>query len=222
MKKALLRYHRKNYNVLTPEEKKIVLLISVGQPYHESKYLIAAVNAINKKGFGSCTIALADTLQRYNYSLTCGDADAYNLALKNGQDWLKRNLSIINLLEIPFEIVYWDHWLTDEKYVEYKNAIDLAYITNQEYKKNIDFTIDLFIKRVLKRDATVSINQENFKNSCLKYLKEECAIIMPLWAALDYDYVIYPKPMTPAMENTRNLFVSTTSSKVKWLSMDFK
>ncbi|MFA5960075.1 MAG: hypothetical protein WC785_06120 [Tatlockia sp.] len=222
MKKARLRYQLKNFTASGPEAKKIILLISVGQFYHESKYLHAAVNAINKEKFGFCTIALADSLQRHNYNLTNGYQSAYNIAIKNGQDWLERNLSVIKLLEIPFEITHWDQWLTENSYDVYKNAIDSAYNTNHNYKKSIDDTIDLFIERASKRDFIISNNLDDFRCSCLKYLKEECAIIMPLWATLDYDYVIYPKPMTLAMEATHNLFVAQYSSKVKWLSINFK
>ncbi|HRD70465.1 MAG TPA: hypothetical protein PK657_09990 [Legionella sp.] len=222
MKKAQFRYKLKNYSVSTPESKKIILLISVGQAYHEEKYLLAAVNAINKEKFGFCTIALADSLQRHNYSHINGHESAYAIALKNGQDWLERNLSIINSLDIPFEIIHWDQWLADENYLQCQDAIDFAYTNDHNYKYSIDFTIDSFIERTSKRECFVDKSIDTLRSSCLQYLKEECAIIMPLWATLNYDYVIYPKPMTKAMETTHYMFVAQLSSKVKWLSINFK
>jgi len=44
-----------------------------------------------------------------------------------------------------------------------------------------------------------------------------------LWASLGYDFIIYPKPVTPAMDKTRDLFVKDVyPAKCRWLHLRFK
>jgi len=57
----------------------------------------------------------------------------------------------------------------------------------------------------------------------LQYLIEELPIVMPLWAQMGYDFIIYPKPITPAMKKTYELFVENRyDAKCQWLYMRFK
>lgn len=226
MKKAYFKYPT-ILSDLTTQGKKAIVLISVGQPYHESQYLMALVNLINKSGFASCDIVVADTLQRHNYCIQHDEVTAYSLALANGEDWISRNLKILSKLNVKSEIIRWDFWLENTSYDFYKDKVDFSYEFENAYKQAIDNTIHVFATRFLKRfEKTDSCeNKEATKfniSSCLEYVKEECAIIMPLWASLGYDFIIYPKTMTSAMEETYNKFVKSIYNKAYWLSLRFK
>ncbi len=67
-----------------------MLLISVGQIYHEGEKLSLVIDLINNK-FKTCTIMLCDTLQRYNLMEDYNEKEAYQLTLRQGAEWLNIN-----------------------------------------------------------------------------------------------------------------------------------
>ena len=190
MKKAYFKHSNPIAKIPSPETKKIILLISVGQPYHESNYLSAAINLINKEHFGFCTIAVADTLQRHNYCLKLSQDEAYNLAEEKGEAWRKRNSGILSTLNIDNELINWDTWLNHPSYSYFRKKIDDLYSLDEDYKQGIDNTINSFALRVTKRQQYPAEESRLFEALCLEYIREECAIIMPLWASLKYDFII--------------------------------
>lgn len=205
---------------LPTENKKCILLISVGQRYHEDDKLAATIDLINKSKFSSCLIAIADTLQRHNYLDKSLD-EAYQTSLLMGDEWINRNINIINRLNPKVEILRWDDALQNEQYAFFKQKIEKEYQVNNSYQNAIHTTISSFTDRVKHRDPYANIDL--IFSNCLKYLIEECPIIMPLWASQGYDFVIYPKPMTKAMAMTHELFVKPIyHNKGDWLSLKFK
>ena len=76
-----------------------MLLISVGQPYHESDKFKATIELVGRK-FKSCTLMLADTLQRHNISAQEGisEQEAYQTSLERGDAWLYRNKNAVESL----------------------------------------------------------------------------------------------------------------------------
>jgi tRNA-dependent cyclodipeptide synthase len=205
---------------LVVADKTCVLLVSVGQKYHEDGRLAGTIELINKSNFKSVVIAVADTLQRHNLP-SMSSQEAYEYSLKTGDEWLIRNAVTINKLQTDTKILRWDTALNNKYYVDIKEKIEKEYANNPVYKNAVNTTILTFTDRMKKRDENIDFNL-SFTN-CLKYLIEECPIIMPLWAAQGYDFIIYPKPMTSAMSMTREIFVKNIyPNKAAWLSLKFK
>lgn len=226
MKKAKYKISLPN-EPLSTEGKRAILLISVGQPYHESRYLQAQINLINESNFLSCDIVVADTLQRHNYISKHGIEIATKLSSDYGSSWINRNSLIIKKLNIKHDIITWDFWLKHSLYAVYKKEIDTSYLSDLSYQKSINNTVNNFRIRTEKRIKDIGVSEDwNGENSdfqfCLEYLKEECAIIMPMWAKLGYDFIIYPKVMTEAMQASYEKFVKNFSQKAKWLPLRFK
>lgn len=209
-----------NGQVHTYDNKHCLLLVSVGQKYHEDKRLSATVDLINQSNFKSCTIAVADTLQRHNYPAMLPE-DAYLYALESGNEWLDRNAECLSRLKPAVTLLKWDEALQDAGYAALKQQVENEYHNNPDYHSAVNATINVFIDRVKKRDDKQDLVQA-FQN-CLTYLIEECPIIMPLWAMQGFDFIIYPKQMTDAMAKTRELFVQNQfPDKCNWLSLNFK
>ncbi|MFE4874818.1 tRNA-dependent cyclodipeptide synthase [Streptomyces sp. NPDC056682] len=205
---------------LTLDGARTILLVSVGQRYHEADKLRATVDLINRSGFGLCTIAVADTLQRNNY-IGMSEDEAYAHSLRAGDEWLTRNAEILGGLEVEHEVLRWDEALAHEDYAGLKKLVEDKYHTDPVYRGAVNSTIGKFMDRLTKRDENADL--EAAFNGCLTYLIEECPIIMPLWAAQGYDTVIYPQPMTSAMAMTYELFVRPFHpGKGNWLSLKFK
>ena len=209
-----------NENKLDFSGKTCILLISVGQRYHEINKLSATIELINQYGFKSCEIVVADTLQRHNM-LDELKSDKNMLAAKQGQEWIDRNQNILTNLTVPYTVRRWDEFLGNPKYPQLKCRIRYEYHHNEEYRQAVDSTIELFLERIKSRDNNLRHERCLFSN-CLEYLLEECPIIMPLWAELGYDYIIYPKKMTNAMSKTREIFVENFfPEKAIWLALKF-
>lgn len=197
-----------------------VLLVSVGQRYHEGDKLQATVELVNRSGIEHLTIAVADALQRHNYT-ELPETVAYAHALRAGDEWLARNADILGGLLVTSDVLRWHTTLTDERYTALRERVENEYADNPDYKAAVDATIGRFTDRLRQRDPGADI-EAAFRKSWV-YLMEECPVIMPLWAREGHDFVIYPQPMTDAMAKTRELFVEPHHpGKAVWLSLKFK
>ncbi|MBN2689243.1 MAG: tRNA-dependent cyclodipeptide synthase [Gammaproteobacteria bacterium] len=201
---------------------KMVLLISVGQPYHEGDRLAATVHLLSKY-FSNCEVVLADTLQRHTYMARNNGIDvdaAKRIAYESGTKWISDNLDILNSFVFPFTISRWDSWLERKEFVGQKDVVRKLYCLNDNYQKCIDSTISKFVER----NSRYVHSDEDLKRFCdnsLNYLIEECAVIMPMWAGQGVNWIVYPKENTEAMAATRDLFV-TDPSLVRWVPIRFK
>jgi len=189
---------------------KAVLHISVGQEYHEGQKFLATIDSINAK-FSQCDIMLCDTLQRHTLYITHpkikNNEQFYQLALEEGDHWLERNKVAINNLKIPHKIYRWDYWLNDSEYESFRKKVDELYDSDLNYRQAIHDTINIFVDRLKKRIDKNKFDFEYFFKVCLEYLKEECAIIIPMWMRNEYDFIIYPRKRTLAMQATYDRFV---------------
>ncbi|MBK0018748.1 hypothetical protein [Kosakonia sp. S42] len=200
--------------------KRTVLLISVGQDYHESDKLVATITLINASDFAECTIAVADTLQQHNREDPKPEQNRM-LTYQPGEDWLQRNDARIKALRIPHNILRWDEARFNSSCSSFYLAVKRAYQEETDYRSAVDETIARFTERALKRNPGLVISE--LKTKCLNYLLEECPIIMPMWASRGYEFIIYPQPVTSAMLATRTRFVAGAyPGKAQWLSLRFR
>ncbi|MFD4367081.1 tRNA-dependent cyclodipeptide synthase [Rhodococcus sp. NPDC058521] len=190
-----------------------ILLVSVGADYHEGEKFGATIDLLNRSGFGSVTVAVADTLQRHN--LKASPSQAYDRSRRRGDQWIARNRPLIDLLTADVDILRWDDALIDPGYPRALSDVRAAYRSNTDYRSAIDSTIDRFVARQGGDVPEV----DRVRDGCLRYLLEEVPIIQPLWAAQGYDFVVYPQQISAAMQATRDLFVEDGAA---WLPLRFK
>ncbi|KQQ62626.1 hypothetical protein ASF84_26740 [Pseudomonas sp. Leaf127] len=200
--------------------KHALLLISVGQDYHEGGKFQATIDLINRQGFAFTTIAVADILQRHNLS-NYSYEEVYRVSSESGDQWLARNQAAINSLASVTRILRWEQCLLDSDYRPWLDRVQFEYENNRDYRDEVNGTIGLFLERLHKRNPEADL--EEARTRCLNYLIEECPIIMPLWASQGIDFVVYPQPMTRAMAATRRHFVEPHyPHQAQWLSLKFK
>lgn len=198
--------------------KRAILAISVGQLYHEGGKFLATINLLNKHQFERCDIAVADTLQRYNYYGNMSESEALIYSKKAGDEWIKRNAFALSRCNFQYDILRWDTFLSWDKYPKMKSRIEEAYHNDNIYKLALHTNVETYLDR-LKQLNPLS-NESKLFSFGLQYLIEECPIVMPLWAELGYDFIVYPKPLTVGMAKTRELFVQ--NSKCQWIHLRFK
>jgi tRNA-dependent cyclodipeptide synthase len=186
-----------------------VVPISVGQPYHEGKYFEETLGLI-RRNFKACTIIVCDTLQRHTMKLL-DDRDDREIdcqSVKNGHDWIKRNTSAIEQLNIPYDLMHWEIWRNHHLYPMRVKEIDTLFNTDQAFHDMMQHTAETFLERLEKRHGTIFDHQQALKYS-LAYLKEEMAV-MPLWVEKGFAFEIYPKERPPAMQLSYERFVQPT------------
>lgn len=203
------------------EGKKALLFVSVGQDYHEKGKFLATIDLVNKYPFARCDIVMADTLQRYNHFGRLGEEAAATYTKEAGDHWLKRSEYALSKHKLPHTIIRWDELLHHKDYDQLRAEIDKAYNEDESYKEALHTNVMTYIERLtLLNPAT---DQSTLFKNGLGYLIEECPIVMPMWAQMGYDYIIYPKPLTPGMEKTRDLFVTGKyDEKCQWIYLRFK
>lgn len=180
-----------------------MLLISVGQPYHEQEKLSATIDLVSGK-FKSCTIMVCDTLQKYNLMEHLNAEDAYKISLQKGAEWIERNHHIFSKLGIPYNIIRWDDIIKDVNYKSKLNNIENLYNTNLSYKDAFKKTIDEYVVRVTRRCETLN-HEQRYENS-LNYLKEECAGML-IWADYEFNFEVYPTKRAKVMTATYDLLI---------------
>lgn len=143
------------------------LLVSVGKPYHEGAKLAAAVKWA-KDNFKSQVILLGDTLQRYNRMLNGMDpVSALEESRQSGDEWLQRNASIIE----GIQIFRWDEVLTHNGYMDARCKIGRLYYDYKVIKEDMDQAIEEVAVRWKVKDEDKSV----FFDLSTQYLLEESA-----------------------------------------------
>ena len=191
-----------------PEERKLfpqstcLMPISVGQTIHEGAKFEAVIKLINSS-FKHCTILVDDSVQRHTIGIkiNASHEELYQLAVEEGDAWLKRNEQAYNQLTIPFNIMRWDDWFNNIHFIESYQRVKQQYNENGLYKNAIDANIDDFLSRYLKDAQDITTDYNHAVNLCLDYLLEECAV-MCLWTDQLYDFEVYPSGRNKAMEAT--------------------
>ncbi len=203
------------------KSKKTILLISIGQEYYEGPKFESIIELINTCDFESCTVMIAGILQRHNYMNSMTEKLAIEAAINNRNSWMERNKRILSKLEAPNSIVYWDEHLANKDFfIEHLNMLKDAYAHDVDIKTSIDRTIEKYFIR--RHDILANHSQDLAFKNCLNYILEECVILMPMWASQGYDYIIYPKKMTDAMQMMHKKFVlKQYPDKVRWLPVRF-
>ncbi len=195
-----------------------LLLISIGSKNHEDNRFQATIDLVNKS-FNRCTILVGDTLHRHNLIKKypqLPDKEIHLKCLDMGESWTQRNHELIRRLDIPYEINYWDKWLKHPEFADSLLKIEDSYNKNDIFKNYFDIAVKEYL------DRNISFNDKIDSESCLYYLKEECAAMI-LWAASKYDFEVYPSGRNSAMFITYEYLIKPTSPHtLKSVALRFK
>ena len=183
-----------------------ILAISVGQPSHEGKKFEAILKLISHT-FKECIVMVCDSLQRHTIAIHqpyIVGKELYSKAIKEGDDWINRNLSKLdNLLTIPYKILRWDEWLSSTQYTLFRERIDNMYTAKiDNYKNVLNESARQFVDRI-KQTSEVT-NYGKAVELSLEYLKEESAVTS-IWHKLGYKFIVY-QGMNKAIKYTTKIF----------------
>lgn len=179
--------------------KSCIMTISVNQEYHEGEKLRAVLHSVNKQ-FKSCTIAVCDTLQRRSIEMlkNVSAEESYRIALQDGDEWIARHKEIIEQeLQIPYQIIRWDHWLNNAKFTENSKKVNNLFASSNNYKMLVKDTVDKFWSRQEARNNNFSRSEKAITNS-IEYILEESACMLQ-WLEEGYHYDIYPPVRSEAL-----------------------
>lgn len=207
-----------NVNILSNSN--CCLGVSVGQMYHEGEKLEASLNLINAN-FAQCTIVVCDTLQRHTLlddSLSA--EEKYAVAKEKGGAWLERNYQRIAKLTIPYQIKRWDNWLQQPRYYIDLALVKAALQHEPKIKHGFAKTVDIFVNRLLKRDANIDVMQA--RENSMNYLLEEATIAMLMWQQEAFNYIAYPGEISSAFASIYDKYVNPEDQLVQWLNIKFK
>ncbi|HRC27107.1 MAG TPA: hypothetical protein PKX87_06725, partial [Alphaproteobacteria bacterium] len=136
----------------------------MGNKWQDGRYLESQIRLVNQR-FKKCFVHMGDTLQRHNLTDRLGSEDAHQAARIMGSAWLARNADALDQLEIPYEIIRWDHWLTHPEFPALHAAMREYYDSNIFFRKIVGRDVALFTAR----------NPEANPSRCVDYLLEEAA-----------------------------------------------
>lgn len=181
-----------------------LLMISLDNVMTRGANLEAIIHKINKT-FLHCDIMLCDTLNRFNIMAIddISEYEAYKVALERGNDWLRENEQILKDLSINHRVIRWDEWLKNVNFKSKLNIVQQEFNNNPTYKKALyDTAYQYLSRRKIHASPFASSNLEQ----CIKYLQEECAVML-LWGDNGYQYELYTAKRNFAMDATYNIFI---------------
>lgn len=185
-----------------------LLTISVGQTTHEGELFDVTMELVNKS-FSSCTLLVDDSLQRHNMALnSTRDADSfYEISIKEGDLWLRRNEKYYGKLTMPLRIFRWDRWLNHPNFHNKLNEVKAAIESDPSYKTVFDDSIEKFLLKYRARLSNPeAFNMERAWRLSYDFVTEECAALC-LWPELECNFEIYPIQHNDAINATRERFV---------------
>lgn len=182
-----------------------ILPISVGQKYHEQKYLLCTLKKINKC-FGKCCILLCDVLQRYTFSMNVEDrpplalsAEAFEQAKILGEEWLFRNKEILQSLTIDWETLRWQTLLTHPKFDQHNTMVNALIASDLHLRKLVNNTAKSYIAKKIENRVLSQQYAEEYFLLEIQYLIEEMSVLSLLFEMQKFDYEVYAgtrnKPM---------------------------
>jgi len=207
------------------KQSKCIMPISVGQnlKVHEGEKFLATMKLINNS-FKSCALLIDDSIQRHTMKIQ-SDLPAKALhakAVMTGDDWLNDNKYIYEQLTIPYTIIRWDDWLTHPNFEGYYELVCNLYERDNQYQEAFHNTIEGFIARYKNKVEATLFNYNRAYKCCVKYLKEECAV-MCLWADEGYNFEVYPSGRNEAMKATyERIVLSRHPNLLVSVSLHFK
>jgi tRNA-dependent cyclodipeptide synthase len=113
------------------------LQISLGNPKQDGIKMLTLTQWAAAR-FDKVIFIVSDTLQRHNLALRHGIslADAHDLALTQGHEWMARNKDAIN--SVPNRVVtVWDEWLARPAFAATRQEIDAVYDSNAAFKEAV-------------------------------------------------------------------------------------
>lgn len=176
-----------------------LLAISVGQASQEGDRLLGTLEKISAN-FKTCTILIADTLQRHNYEETHDQEKAYQAAKKHGDIWLHTHQKYLDIINFPFKIIRWDQILNHPDYPTYLQKIDDLYATSDMFKDAVDQTAFNYACKHKR-----PINK--------KYILEECAQLLLMKNNI-FNFLIYPSVLLPPMLYIHEHFIASNSKHI--------
>lgn len=188
-----------------------LLVISVGQLYHEREKFDAAIKLVNKN-FAFCDILVSDTLQQHTLHIDNRDKsedELYILAKEAGSAWIERNMQYISTLTIPYKISRWDEWLKEDKYKHYYEKVCELYNNNIVYKDMVHKVAHEFLAR--RDDLNIEDKQAAF-NLSIKYLLEESAVSCLFEGK--YKFCMYPSDLYMITACTRLINGNNAQSRM--------
>ena len=123
-----------------------ILSISVGGINHEGDKLAATLEwAVNR--FPSLLICISDSVQRYRHSLNgLSEIEAYNLALAEGEAWVRRNQPIFD--QYPqLQFTRWEWWRLHPDFADTEDQFAELAVTNPDLKIAVAADAARFLSR---------------------------------------------------------------------------
>lgn len=164
----------------------LIIPISVGQPYHEGRYLEELRTYLLASSYTTIRIIVADTLHRHNLLATdptLSEEAATEQTFANGQDWISRNSAIFR--DIPN--------LTIERWASASSAA-----VSLSLEIAIEEQATPFVSRTLCRNPHLSRNR--LMEYSRRYIAEELTVLRHWWLNNNRApfAIYYPRDTGPA------------------------
>lgn len=155
----------------------VVLMISVGQPYHEGDKFAATLDWARER-FERVVVVVADSLQRWN--LEQGRPNGASESVRLGDQWIERNQTVIDN-HPGISLIRWSTLLEGDTFESARRSIEQRYYADAGYKTAVD------------QDA-LAVSAKNGRSvlACVAYLNEENAMQSVLESMFPGMVIAYP------------------------------
>jgi len=156
--------------------------ISLGNTVFEGDSLCAILHWIVKR-FDQTLIVAGDYLCRYNELILNGpDEDkAAKAASGLGDSFILKTEQLFE--QFPKDKIHFTRWkshLVTDEYRKSKAILDNLFLSNSGFRSAVEKDASGFVKRLMKRNKTLAVSQEEALGLSCKYLLEEIGVFSAL------------------------------------------
>jgi len=162
--------------------------ISLASRNHEGEALKAMVAWLNDNryapetglGFKQGVVDFSNTLHRYNYEIEglhskMTRKQAIDRTMEVSNAWFAQNAAILDQIAIPHQVIHWNQWLMDDRFIGYKKQFDDAYKAGGPFQDAIREDIHRYLKRRFGADTRLEDASSAVMELSVSFLLEELA-----------------------------------------------
>jgi len=198
--------------------------ISLGNPVFKEDSLCAMLHWIVKR-FDQTLVVVGDYLCRFN-ELTLnglGEDEAVKAAGRRGDSFILKTQRLFEQFSKDnIHLTRWKSHLETDEYKKSKAILDDLFLSNSGFRSAVEKDASGFVKRLMKRNKTLAVSQQEALGLSCKYLLEEIGVFSAL-SEQGWQVELYPgSELQVLVEIARGEYLNVPQGLTKRVNVELK
>ena len=177
------------------EHRRCYIGISLENPIFKGNSL-SALLLWSRQRFEETVVVVGDYLCRHNEIMLsgCDEIKASQRAQSLGDEFLLQTKEVFDKFsDKKIHLTRWKDHLQSKEYKESKTILEKLFESNSDFRASVEKDAFGFIKRLIKKNQTMSVDTPQALKLCCQYLLEEISVFSAL-SQQGWNVELYPGP----------------------------